>query len=104
VLRHRTIQTRGRPLWVADKRAIADAIMDRAEELDVDLIVLGGAPPGLGGPGKGGCGRGFSSSKGNAPGMNRTCARGLGNAVQSVEPAYFERIRKKGRVRYALSI
>jgi len=30
-----------RPLWVADKRAIADTIVDRAEELDVDLIVLG---------------------------------------------------------------
>ena len=30
-----------RPLWVADKRAIADKIVDRAEELDVDLIVLG---------------------------------------------------------------
>lgn len=30
-----------RPLWVADKHAIADTIVDRAEELDVDLIVLG---------------------------------------------------------------
>jgi nucleotide-binding universal stress UspA family protein len=30
-----------RPLWVADNHAIADTIVDRAEELDVDLIVLG---------------------------------------------------------------
>jgi nucleotide-binding universal stress UspA family protein len=30
-----------RPLWVADERAIADTIVDKAEELDVDLIVLG---------------------------------------------------------------
>jgi nucleotide-binding universal stress UspA family protein len=30
-----------RPLWVADARAIADTIVEGAEELDVDLIVLG---------------------------------------------------------------
>jgi nucleotide-binding universal stress UspA family protein len=30
-----------RPLWVADTRAIADAIVEGAEELNVDLIVLG---------------------------------------------------------------
>jgi nucleotide-binding universal stress UspA family protein len=30
-----------RPLWVADARAIADAIVERADELNVDLIVLG---------------------------------------------------------------
>ncbi len=30
-----------RPLWVADSRAIADTIVEEADELDVDLIVLG---------------------------------------------------------------
>jgi len=30
-----------RPLWVADSRAIADTIVEGADELDVDLIVLG---------------------------------------------------------------
>jgi nucleotide-binding universal stress UspA family protein len=30
-----------RPLWVADTRAIADTIVEGADELDVDLIVLG---------------------------------------------------------------
>jgi nucleotide-binding universal stress UspA family protein len=30
-----------RPLWVADTRAIADTIVERADELNVDLIVLG---------------------------------------------------------------
>jgi nucleotide-binding universal stress UspA family protein len=30
-----------KPAWVADARGIADAIVDRAAELDVDLIVLG---------------------------------------------------------------
>jgi nucleotide-binding universal stress UspA family protein len=30
-----------RPLWVADTRAIADTIVERADELDADLIVLG---------------------------------------------------------------
>jgi nucleotide-binding universal stress UspA family protein len=29
------------PAWVADERGIADAIVERAEELDVDLLVLG---------------------------------------------------------------
>lgn len=30
-----------RPLWAADTRAIADTIVEGADELDVDLIVLG---------------------------------------------------------------
>ena len=30
-----------RPLWTADKRAIADTIVERADELDADVIVLG---------------------------------------------------------------
>jgi nucleotide-binding universal stress UspA family protein len=30
-----------KPAWVADVRGIADAIVDRADELDVDLVVLG---------------------------------------------------------------
>ncbi len=30
-----------RPLWVADSRAIADTIVEGADELEVDLIVLG---------------------------------------------------------------
>jgi nucleotide-binding universal stress UspA family protein len=30
-----------RALWVADQRGIADAIVDTADELDVDLVVLG---------------------------------------------------------------
>jgi nucleotide-binding universal stress UspA family protein len=30
-----------RPVWVADQRKIADAIVEDAAELDVDLIVLG---------------------------------------------------------------
>jgi len=34
-----------RPLWVADSRAIAEAIVERADELNADLIVLGA--PGL---------------------------------------------------------
>jgi nucleotide-binding universal stress UspA family protein len=32
---------RARPMWVADASRIADAIVERADELDADLIVLG---------------------------------------------------------------